>query len=276
MSDRSPSPSANHAHDDEPFDGHPSWRVTRELKDGTIVTIRPLGPDDRDELRRAFQATSPETRYLRFLRSMTELSDDALAYLTNVDQKKHVAIVATVTSPDLKAERGVGVARFVGVDDAPGVVEAAITVVDDMQRKGLGTILVRELEKAARARNVRRIRAQVLADNTTMRSLLESVGAEPVTASSGELRAGPDTPPEIDEGTVSYDIELKSEHAQAWLASVLRGAAQTMALTLRRLLPPAAPRSEPSAAAANHREREGGTERRHERAARRPRGRSGG
>lgn len=248
--------------------------MTRELTDGTIVTIRPLGPDDRDELRRAFEATSPQTRYLRFLRSMTDLSDDALSYLTNVDQKKHVAIVATVTTPDLKAERGVGVARFVVVDDAPGVVEAAITVVDDMQRKGLGTILVRELEKAARARNVRRIRAQVLADNTTMRSILESVGAEPVTATSGELRAGPDAPPDIDEGTVSYDIELKSEHAQAWLASVLRGAAQTMALTLRRLLPPVAPRSEPSTAT-NRREPEGDAERRQERPARRPRGRSG-
>lgn len=254
MSDRersSTETSSTEAREDRAFDGNPRWKVTRELTDGTVVTIRPLGPEDRDELKRAFEATSPQTRYLRFLRSMNGLSDEALDYLTNVDQRTHVAIVATITSPDLKAERGVGVARFVFIEGAHGVVEAAITVIDDMQRKGLGSILVRELERAARARNVRRIRADVLADNVTMRSLLESVGAEPVDRTNHEsprsprgVRAG--TPSDIDDGTVSYDIALENDRSGSSLGSILRGAAITMALTLRRFLPTTGVRDEAS------------------------------
>ena len=98
---------------DKPFAGDPAWKVVRTLRDGTTVTIRPIAPEDRDELRREFEHTSPQTRYLRFLGVVGELTDAMLTYLTCVDQKDHVALVATVTSPDLKNERGVGVARFI-------------------------------------------------------------------------------------------------------------------------------------------------------------------
>lgn len=206
--------------------------MVRELADGTHVTLRPIGPDDREGLRRAFHEMSPQSRHSRFLGGVTELSDEMLTYLTDVDQRRHVAIVATTTSPDLKSERGVGVARFLFLDGAPGVVEAAITVVDDMQRKGLGTLLLRELERAARARNVHRIRAEVLAGNATMRGILHAVGAEPVPEDDRD-------PAELGSGrTVSYDIELEPLAVSARLLAILRGAAQTMSLTLRRILPP--------------------------------------
>ncbi|AKV04047.1 acetyltransferase, GNAT family [Labilithrix luteola] len=223
---------------DVPFTGKPSWRVTRHLADGTAVTIRPILPDDREELKRAFLEASPQTRYLRFLGSVNELSDEMLTYLTNVDQKKHVALVATITSPDLKAERGVGVARFIVLDESPDVVDAAITVADDMQRKGIGSLLLRELERAARVRNIRTIRADVLADNARMRAILEAAGGKPSSTPTSE-------PPRIvagveDEyaGTISYDIELGPPAPSPNLLDVLRGAAQTMAVKFRRLLPP--------------------------------------
>ena len=113
---------------DLPFDGDSAWRITRKLRDGTTIAIRPIAPEDRDELRREFERSSPETRYLRFLGVVGDLSDATLTYLTCVDQQNHIALVATVTSPDLKTERGVGVARVIRNASSPTVGEAAITV----------------------------------------------------------------------------------------------------------------------------------------------------
>jgi RimJ/RimL family protein N-acetyltransferase len=215
------------AQPDDTFTGDPSWKVTRKLDDGTSFTIRPITPDDRNELLREFQRLAPQTRYLRFLGVVGELSDEMLTYLTCVDQQTHIALVAVMTTPDLKTERGVGVARLIRLKGHPEIAEAAITVVDDLQKHGIGTALALELERAARARGIRHIRADVLEGNAAMRAILDTAGAQRVDA--GE------TP-----GTISYDIAIDPavHPAASRLIDVLRGAAQTMAVSIRRLVPP--------------------------------------
>lgn len=200
------------------FDGSPSWRVVRTLRDGTVITMRPISPDDREELRREFQQTSAQTRYLRFLGVVGQLTDAMLTYLTSVDQKDHIALVATVITPDLKSERGVGVARVIRLAGKGDIAEAAITVADDMQRRGVGAALSYEIERAARAAGIRHIRADVLEGNAAMRAILENVGAARVDAG--------DSP-----GTFSYDIALEQpsdRHGRSRLADVLRVVAQTI------------------------------------------------
>lgn len=209
-----------------PFDGDPSWRAIHVLADGTEVVVRPIQPADRDALRDAFRRTSARTKYLRFLGVIGDLDDHMLDYLTQVDQKNHVALVATIASPDLKTEIGVGVARFIRIDEEPTVAEGAITVADGMQRRGVGTVLARELAGAARAAGIRTMRAEVLASNALMRSILEHAGA-----------VGRDAR----DGTVAYDLAIAPKVEHGFFADVLRGAAQTMAMTIRRLLPPRAP-----------------------------------
>lgn len=212
--------------DDDAFDGSPAWRVVRHLTDGTPVTIRPITSDDRDDLRRAFLETSATTRYLRFLGIVSELTEAMLTYLTEVDQQNHVALVATITSPDLKTERGVGIARLIRATDDPHVAEAAITVTDAVQRQGVGTALAIELARAARHLGVLVIRAEVFEGNDAMRRILEAAGARQVESRTGS-------------GTLSYDVELAPMHATpATIIDVLRGAATTMAMSLRKLMPP--------------------------------------
>jgi acetyltransferase len=228
MAPGSPSPRASStSRADAPFDGSPTWRVERALEDGTPFTIRPLTPDDREELRRGFGQISAQTRYLRFLGAMGELSEAMLTYLTDVDQKNHIALVATMTSPDLKTERGIGVARVIRLAGNEHVAEAAITVVDDMQHRGVGSWLAHELEYAARLAGIRTIRAEVLADNAPMRGILEGAGARPLAESGSK-------------DTVSYDIALGSGSAKAssHVMEILRGVAQTMAASIRLLTPP--------------------------------------
>lgn len=209
-----------------PFAGDPAWRAVHTLRDGTQITIRPITADDREELRREFRQTSAQTRYLRFLGAISDLSDAMLTYLTEVDQHDHIALVATMTSPDLKTERGIAVARAIRLEDSDDVAEAALTVADDMQKRGVGSALAFELVRAARVRGIRHIRADVLEGNAAMRSILEAAGAARVASKSP--------------GTISYDIEVPSEQTAlgSRLASVLRGAAQTMALVIRKLVPP--------------------------------------
>lgn len=170
------------------------------LADGTRITVRPITPADKDGLRRAFERLGPRSRYNRFFSSRSALSDEMLRYLTEVDGHNHVALLAVIDSHDLKDEIGVGVARFVRLTDAPDVAEAAVTVIDEMQGKGIGRILLRSLSKAAKERGIRTFRGEVLASNTAMRRLLDDAGARLLPSDSEALTfdvpLGEETPAE--------------------------------------------------------------------------------
>ncbi len=164
-------------------DSPPEYRINADyreehvLDDGTKVTLRLIRPDDAGPLRQGFSRLSPTSRYRRFLSGMTELSDDMVRYLTEIDGVNHVAVVATTDSLDLKTEIGLGVARVIRLEGEPTVAEAAVTVTEEMQRKGVGRLLVRIMAEAALERGVKTIRAEVLAENAPMRRLLAEVGA---------------------------------------------------------------------------------------------------
>jgi GNAT superfamily N-acetyltransferase len=196
------------------------------LVDGTRVVLRHIRPSDAVELRRGFERLSPESRYRRFFGGVSRLSDEALHYLTDVDGRDHVAIVAVTDSPDLKSETGLGVARFVRLHDEPTVAEAAVTVVDDFQRKGLGRMLARCMAQAASERGIRTLRAVVLADNAPMVSLMREIGAaeRPVEA-----------------GVLTFDIPLDAVDVARGgpVDRLFHAAAGSVAVLLRRLaIPP--------------------------------------
>jgi fructokinase len=157
------------------------------LSDGTAVTIRPIRPDDKAALLRAFTLLSPASRYYRFHSHKQTLTEDDLHYLTEVDGNDHFALVAVAPSHDLRQDIGLGVARFVRDKREPDIAEAAITVSDEHQGKGLGKVLLRHLVDAAQQRHIRRFRAEVLADNAPMVHLLRSAGAHIVQTDGASL-----------------------------------------------------------------------------------------
>jgi GNAT superfamily N-acetyltransferase len=163
----------------------PEYREEHALADGTRVTLRHIRPEDAEELKRGFQRLSPGSRYRRFLVGMSSLSEAQLRYLTEVDGEDHVALVAT--RDDGGHEVGLGVARFIRVKDDPRVAEAAITVADDVQRRGIGKLLAMALARAAHERGIEHFRGEILADNAAVRQLLEDVGARIVRSDGGNL-----------------------------------------------------------------------------------------
>jgi GNAT superfamily N-acetyltransferase len=145
------------------------------LNDGQRVRLRVGRPDDRDELVEAFDHLSPESRYRRFFSAMPRLTEDLLDRLTDVDAWHHVAVAAERIEPSSMLPRGLGVARFVRSKSEPHVAEIAVTVIDEVQNRGLGRILVRTLAEVARERGIRKLRATVLSENGAMLALLRKL-----------------------------------------------------------------------------------------------------
>jgi RimJ/RimL family protein N-acetyltransferase len=157
--------------------GVASLPAEHELRDGTPVHLRLIGPADRDKLAAGFERLSPESRYWRFFTAMPRLSSSLLTRLTDTDGHDHLAIGA-----ELGGDGGgplVGVARFIRLADETDTAEASVAVVDDLQHRGLGRLLLRELSAAARAHGVRTFRAHVLGGNQRMRALLRDIDAHP-------------------------------------------------------------------------------------------------
>jgi nucleotide-binding universal stress UspA family protein len=145
-------------------------RSAVELRDGSRVQIRPIGPGDRDKLAAAFERMSPESRYLRFFGPVPRLTEAQLRYLTDIDHHDHEALAAI----DPETGDGIGVARFVRTDE--GVAEPAIAVIDDWQGRGVGGALLDELADRAREEGITTFAAPVLAHNDAAIATLRRLG----------------------------------------------------------------------------------------------------
>jgi RimJ/RimL family protein N-acetyltransferase len=146
---------------------------TVELRDGRTVLVRPIAADDKERVVDAFNRLSDESRQRRFLTPATALSAEDLHYLTEVDHRRHEALVAV----DPADGSFVGTARYVQVPGEREAAEVAVAVVDDWQRRGVATALLAALSVRARANGVERFRAYVSSDNAVVRNALQRAGA---------------------------------------------------------------------------------------------------
>jgi GNAT superfamily N-acetyltransferase len=154
------------------FDEHYTEAAT--LRDGTSVTLRLVRPSDAELLRRGFRELSWQSRYRRFHGAKNALSEREIRYFTELDGIDHLAIAALAVAGG--GESGLGVARFVRIREEPEVAEAAVTVIDSAQNRGLGSLLLARLVSAARERGITRFRASVLAGNQPMLELVHGIG----------------------------------------------------------------------------------------------------
>ena len=138
------------------------------LRDGAVVAIRPLRERDRDELGAAIMRLSQRSRYLRFASPMPVLSVPTLDRLLDVDHLHREALVAFEPA----GGRGVAVARYAEIAGEAGVVDLAVTVADDWQRRGLGGLMLARLIDRAGQNGYRAVRGSALAENAGSRALM--------------------------------------------------------------------------------------------------------
>jgi acetyltransferase len=138
-----------------------------------IVRIRPIEVTDAAQIREFVRALSFETRYLRFMSAVNELSARAIDRLTQVDRRRGAALIAVLNAHTV--DHIVGVARYAVNDDGESC-DFAIVVADAWQRRGLGSRLLTPLLDTASARGLKRIGGDVLAINEPMKQFAKAHG----------------------------------------------------------------------------------------------------
>jgi acetyltransferase len=146
---------------------------TRHIVNGVPVTVRPMVPEDMALEADFVQHLSTDSRYQRFMVTVRELPKSKLKYLTDVDQIRHVALVATVDRDGRQVL--VGVARYV-VDSEGKSCEFAVALDDAWQGSGLAGILMHRLIDVARSRGLTTMEGLVLATNTRMLKFTRQLG----------------------------------------------------------------------------------------------------
>jgi acetyltransferase len=146
-----------------------------QLNDGTEITLRPIRPEDA-QIEQAFvRELSDDSRYTRFLNMQRELSPVMLAKFTQIDYDREMALIATVLEEG--QEKQVGVVRYAINPDGKSC-EFAMVVADAWQKHGIGHKLLGRLIEVARDKGLVTMEGEVLAKNTNMLQLIESMGFE--------------------------------------------------------------------------------------------------
>ena len=152
------------------FDTH--YRERLEL-DGMALCLRLLRPEDSARLYQTFHHLSPQSRYRRFLHLKEDLSEDELRFFAEPDGWQHFALAAFAVGTE-DEDTLLGEARFMRLTPQATVAEVALAVLDNVQGRGLGRLLLTRLVAAAGERGVERLRFYLLYENRPARCLLES------------------------------------------------------------------------------------------------------
>jgi len=140
---------------------------------GTPITVRPIRAADAALEADFVRHLSTDSRYARFMVTVGDLPQSKLKYLTEVDQVRHVALVAVIERDGREAL--VGVVRYV-VDPSGTNCEFAAAVDDAWQGSGVAGILMNALIRVARARGLKTMEGIVLATNARMLKFTQQLG----------------------------------------------------------------------------------------------------
>jgi GNAT superfamily N-acetyltransferase len=141
------------------------------LSDGTWCVLRPIRPDDAERLIRFHQHLSQRSTYLRFFTVHPTLSTEEVKRFTTVDYKDRLALVVERDGQLIAVGR---FDRIVGTPEA----EVAFVVADGYQHHGLGSLLLDELARAAKARGITTFVAETLCENKPMLDVFHHSGFE--------------------------------------------------------------------------------------------------
>ncbi|MBD2346720.1 bifunctional acetate--CoA ligase family protein/GNAT family N-acetyltransferase [Anabaena subtropica] len=142
------------------------------MKDGTLVTIRPIRPEDEPLLVQFHKTLSEESVYFRYfhlIKLSHRITHERLTRICFIDYDREMALVAESQGEVLAVGR---LSKLHGTNTA----EFAILVSDRYQCQGLGTELLRRLLQIGRDEQIELITADILADNHGMQRVCEKLG----------------------------------------------------------------------------------------------------
>ncbi|HEU5001616.1 MAG TPA: GNAT family N-acetyltransferase [Actinomycetota bacterium] len=151
---------------------YPAHRIAdMVLRDGSTVRIRPVLPSDADQVLALFGRLSTESLARRF-HGVHRLRPSEARYFCTVDYVASFGLVAEHGGgPSLRV---VALANYFAT--RPGVAECAFCVDENLQGRGLGSILVEHLAEAAAEAGITTFEADVVGSNTAMLGVFGATG----------------------------------------------------------------------------------------------------
>ena len=143
--------------------------VVKRLRDGTVLRIRPMRPEDEPLLHDLAVHMSQNDLRLRFFTSVRGLTHAVAARLSQLDYDRELALLAELDGTAL------GVAHFFA-DPDNRCAEYAIAVRSDWQGRGVGYLLMTRLIDIARQRGIGELVGEVLHENEPMLQMCRELG----------------------------------------------------------------------------------------------------
>ncbi|MBN1532363.1 MAG: GNAT family N-acetyltransferase [Spirochaetes bacterium] len=154
------------------------------FRDGLELKVRPLRASDEEGMRRLFYTFSPEGKYYRYFRNVRVMPHGDMQQYLSVDYDAIMALVAVRQEGNV--QRIVAEARY-AADPEQGSYEMAFLVDEDYQGKGIATFLAEYLIDIARSRNIKKLTASVLSQNSRMLGVFDRLSVAPVKRPMGEV-----------------------------------------------------------------------------------------
>ena len=151
------------------------WLFEFQLANGPLVRFRDVTPADAELIAESIRTASAETLFHRFFSPIRSLPIETLRNLLNIDRPSSLCLVGEITQDE--KPRIICGARFVRSSPDDVMAEFAITVHDEFQNRGLGTLLLRKLAEQARNVGVVDFEGYVLYTNTGMRHLIQRMSS---------------------------------------------------------------------------------------------------
>jgi GNAT superfamily N-acetyltransferase len=145
------------------------------LPGGERVMVRAIRPHDGDRLQGYVRSLSAEARRNRFLGTVAELTPTVLQRLAHMHRARELVLIA-FAGTDTGSEAPM-IAEAIQVTAPESLrCEIALSVADAWQGRGLGALLLRNIECRARALGARHLFGEVLRTNKAMQGLARKAG----------------------------------------------------------------------------------------------------
>jgi acetyltransferase len=167
------------AHDSKSVDRFAIRPYPKELEEWVNVgdwrvLLRPIRPEDEPQHHEMAVRTDPEDLRTRFFHPIRTFSHERLAGYTQIDYSRNMAFIASYVDADGRPHT-LGVVRAMSDPDLERA-EFAVLIRSDLKGKGLGYALMDKIIRYCKARGIRVLWGDVLAENRAMLEMGAALG----------------------------------------------------------------------------------------------------
>jgi RimJ/RimL family protein N-acetyltransferase len=146
------------------------------MRDGRLLTIRAVRPDDKGLVVEALSKVSADSIYRRLFTQKRELTAEGLKKITEVDFVDVVQLAAVLEKDGRDYLAGGGRYMRTGGSGTEQKAEVAFLTVDEFQGHGIASRLFKHLVAIARESGITHFEAEVLPSNDAMLKVFSRSG----------------------------------------------------------------------------------------------------